>query len=63
MLFIDILGVACLVAGFTATDTAKVSAEHANLALRIFTGFEFADFTDVVHGFLLSRLVVTCEFF
>jgi hypothetical protein len=35
VLFIDIIGVACLVAGFTATDTAKVGAERANLALRI----------------------------
>jgi hypothetical protein len=35
VLFIDIIGMACLVAGFTATDTAKVSAERANPALRI----------------------------
>ncbi len=35
MLFTDIIGVVCLVAGFTTTDTAKVSAERANLALRI----------------------------
>jgi hypothetical protein len=34
-LFKDIIGVACLVAGFTATDTAKMNAERASLALRI----------------------------
>jgi hypothetical protein len=35
MLVNDNIGVAFLVAGFTATDTAKVSAERANPALRI----------------------------
>jgi hypothetical protein len=42
-LFKDIVGLACLVAGFTATDTAKVNAEHASLALRIFVESAFAD--------------------
>ncbi len=28
-----------------------------------FAGIEFADYIDVVHGFFLSRLDVTCEFF
>ncbi len=32
---IDIVGITYIVAGFTATDTAKVSAERANPALRI----------------------------
>jgi hypothetical protein len=35
VLFIDIIGVAFLVAGFTVTDTAKVSAERTNPALQI----------------------------
>jgi hypothetical protein len=35
VLFLYIVGITYIVAGFTATDTAKVSAERANLALRI----------------------------
>jgi hypothetical protein len=31
-------GIAYNVAGFTATETAKVSADRANLALRILSG-------------------------
>jgi hypothetical protein len=63
VLFIDIIGVACLVAGFTATDTAKVNAERANLALRILPESSSRILPMSYTDFFLSRLAVTCEFF
>ncbi len=50
-------------AGFTATDTAKVNAERANLALRILPESSSRILPMSYVDFFLSRLAVTCEFF
>jgi hypothetical protein len=62
-LFREVIGVASLVAGFTATDTAKVNAERANLALRILPKSSSRILPMLYTDFFPPRLAVTFEFF